>query len=42
MEEVKLSKIHHRKNDSQKFRKWLQQKKLSINTVNTYVEVTTY
>ncbi|MBU2997343.1 site-specific integrase [Cellulophaga baltica] len=35
-----LSEIQ--KNDLQKFKKWLQQKRLSENTVNTYVEVTAF
>ncbi len=32
----------HQKLDLERFKKWLQQKRLSQNTVNTYLEVTTF
>ncbi|MFG6686515.1 tyrosine-type recombinase/integrase [Mariniflexile sp. HNIBRBA6329] len=39
----KLPKLNeHQTTDLQRFKKWLQQKRLSENTVNTYVEVTSF
>lgn len=40
---IQLPKLNeHQEKDLQKFKKWLQQKRLSENTVNTYVEVTSF
>ena len=43
MASITLPLLHEfEQNNVEKFKKWMQQKRLSVNTVNTYVEVTSF